>query len=374
MTRSPSWYVARARAMSGRELAWRASQTVRRHRPPEWRELDWHGGPWPAFLRGLGLDTKPDADRIAGGELCYWGRSATVDPHAPPWEEGPLPRSTDPKSRWELRRHQHLLALAAGGRERLCVEQLLDWVGRRPARDEGSAAAYEASHRLVTWSWALPLAAPAATQDELARIGMAFTADAALGRESPSLYSSANNHRLAELAGLLAFEAVTIDHAQWEQAWSEFEAELVRQTFADGGSREQAAGSSCTSSRSCGWPRSTHKPSARTWAGSQTAAGPRSTGSTRSREPTASRRPSATTRKTGSSASTSSSGGGHRCLPPTARGPRPQPGPRPPSARSESIVLRDSGYVVMRDGPVRLVVDVGPLDSARSPRTAMPTR
>ena len=205
------------------------------------RELDWQTGPWPAFVRGLDLDTTLDADRIAAGELSYWGRTTTIDPHAPPWSEGPLPHLSDPKARWELRRHQHLVSLAAGGRERLCIEQLLDWLARRPEPDEGSAGAYEASHRVVTWSWALPLSATAATPGELSLIDAAFTADAAAARERPSRYSSANNHRLAELAGLLAFEASRRACAVGA-AWADFETELLRQTYADGGSCEQATG------------------------------------------------------------------------------------------------------------------------------------
>jgi hypothetical protein len=240
MSRSARWYVARARAMSGRELAWRASRRLVRTRPDD-RAIDWHDGQWPAFVRGLAVDTADDAQRIAAGELCFWGRTAIVDPHAPPWDDGPFTWSTDPKCRWELRRHQHLFALAAGGHERLSIEQLLDWLTHRPAADEGAAAAYEAAHRVVGWSWALPFAAGRATPGELARISAALSADASLARRRPSLYSSANNHRLAELAGLLAFETLT-NRARWNETWADFERELLRQTFADGGSREQAAG------------------------------------------------------------------------------------------------------------------------------------
>lgn len=241
MSRSVTWYASRARAMSAREIAWRASQRVRRHPRPELRNIDWQNGPWPSFMRGLEVDAVPDAARIAAGELCFWGRTATVDAHAPPWTDGPFSWSTDPKSRWELRRQQHLFSLAAGGHGRLCIDQVLDWISRRPAPDEGAAAAYEAAHRVVGWSWALPFAATEAAPSELAHISAALAADASLARAQPSLYSSANNHRLAELAGLIAFEAIT-DRSGWGEVWAEFERQFLRQTFADGGSREQASG------------------------------------------------------------------------------------------------------------------------------------
>jgi hypothetical protein len=245
VSRTPTWYVARARAMSGREVAWRATRRLRRRRA-DVREVDWATGPWPALVRELVAestgDLAGDAQRIAEGHLCFWGRDGHVDPTSLPWGEGLFTWSADPKCRWELRRQQHLFALAAGGHARLCLDQMLDWLARRPPAGEGAAEAYEAAHRVVTWSWALPFAAADATEAERARIAAALSSEAELARERPSLYSSANNHRLAELAGRLAFEALTVDRSGWDDAWSELEREFVRQTFPDGGSREQAAG------------------------------------------------------------------------------------------------------------------------------------
>jgi uncharacterized heparinase superfamily protein len=367
VSRPATWYLSRARAMSGRELAWRASQGVRRRvvrRQPDLREIDWRGGRWPTFLRGLAVDVDHDAKRIAAGELCYWGRSTTIDPIAPPWEHGTLAWARDPKCRWELRRHQHLFPLAAGGHGRLCIAQMLDWLARRPPADEGAAAAYEAAHRVVTWSWALPFAAAEATPAELARISAALVSDASLSRERPSLYSSANNHRLAELAGLLALEALT-DGAHWNDVWRAFEREVVRQTFPDGGTREQAAGYLLYVLEIV-WVAGLYALAVGQDLGR---VGDRTEASLQWLDAVAGsdgepppfgddaedrfirvdyfqpRRASLT----GARLRTLLDGDPH--LQPSYAA----------SAREASCVLADSGYVVMRDGPVRLVVDVGPL-------------
>ncbi len=257
------WYVARARAMSPTEIGWRAASGLRRQlKPvrPEGRTFDWDTGPWPSLVRGLVADTRldlaGDARRIAGGELQFWGREVRVDPHAVPWCDGPFAAEAaagdtwahDPKCRFELQRQQHLVALAAGGCRanrpewaRLALDQMLDWIARQPVGNAFDTG-YEAAHRLVTWTWTLPFAFASASDTERSEIVDAFAAAAAGVRERPSLYSSANNHRLAELAGLLACEAVTAERAGWASLWSSFEAEVARQTFADGGSREQAGG------------------------------------------------------------------------------------------------------------------------------------
>jgi hypothetical protein len=364
MSRSATWYASRIRAMSAREIAWRASQRVRRHPPPEVREIDWHGGPWPSFVRGLAVDTTHDAERIAAGELCFWGRTATVDPHAPPWADGPFAWSADPKCRWELRRQQHLFPLAAGGHGRLCIEQLLDFLARRPAADEGAAAAYEAAHRVVGWSWALPFAAEDATPAELAQLSAALAAEASAMRTHPSLYSSANNHRLAELAGLLAFEALT-DRSGWDAVWAEFERQLVRQTFEDGGSREQASGYFLYVLEI-------------TWVAALYAqAVGRRLGRVADRAEAALEWLGATAGADGEPPPAGDDAE-DRFIRIDYFRPRQasllaarlraaldgQPGLRPPhssTAVTTSSILRDSGYVVMRDRSVRLVVDVGPL-------------
>ena len=261
MSAAPArWYLARLRAMSAPEIAWRVSSEVRRQLRPratDRRAVRWDAGPWPELVRHL-VDRSPhdfeaDAGRIAAGELRFWNREARVSPHAIPWERGPfaaeadvgLEWALDPKCVWELARAQHLLPLAAGAYRagnrawaRLCVEQMLD----PAAQADRGGSGYEAAHRLVSWLWALPLVADAVANEERDRLMQKLGETAGIVREHPSRYSSANNHRLAELVGLLAFELVADDMHAWRRVWAELEHEVTRQVFADGGSREQAAG------------------------------------------------------------------------------------------------------------------------------------
>ncbi len=262
------WYVARASAMSPAEVAWRAGTGIR-------LLLDGRraSGP-PADLaapgwRALVLETAERerdavlaaAERISGGELSFWGRRIRVDPERPEWLADPLSgerwtqgawRGTgrDPKPIWELHRQQHLVPLAAGAVlarrpdwARLVLGQALGWVERNRSQDGIAwASGYEASHRLVTWAFALPLVAEHATAGELERLSASVAEHRAFVEARPSRYSSANNHRLAELAGLLAGSALTPGAPGWDALWTELELEAVCQTYADGGSREQAAG------------------------------------------------------------------------------------------------------------------------------------
>jgi Heparinase II/III-like protein/Heparinase II/III N-terminus len=255
--------------MSPAELVWRARSGVRvrlldgrrgtgpaaRFDDPGWRAtvLELAERERDAVLRA--------AERIAAGELSLWGRRVDVDPEQPDWAADPLTGSAwthsawrgsgrDPKPIWELHRQQHLVPLAAGaalaGRAdwgRLAVAQALDWTEcNPPSAGIGWASGYEAAHRLVTWAFALPLVAEHADEAELARLGAAVADHRSFVAARPSRYSSANNHRLAELAGLLAGSHLTRGRPGWDDLWTELEFETARQTYGDGGSREQAAG------------------------------------------------------------------------------------------------------------------------------------
>jgi hypothetical protein len=239
--------------MTPREAAWRAASAVSLRvrplgsepiAPPTWR------GAWPERLRGLAR-TRPeqlaaDATRIAAGELDLWGRTLEIDPHRVAWDQHPVGPSADRKPGLELNRHQHLFPLAAGaalaGREdwaRLCCEQLLDWIEQHPPATWESG--YETAHRLVGWAWTVPLLGDALTDAELSRVSASYVGQVAFTAARPSRFSSANNHRLAELTGLIAAVAVGVD-LDWKQVWAELEEQVGLQTYADGGSREQSGG------------------------------------------------------------------------------------------------------------------------------------
>jgi hypothetical protein len=222
--------------MSAREVAWRAAAPIRsRLAPPPLRPPDWTTPGWTSLLRELAATapaaTVETAARIAAGERSVWGRAPTAD-------------EVDPKERWELERQQHLVPLALGAVAaerpewaRLCIDELLRWASSPHPGTSG----YEASHRLIGWAWTVPLVAGEASAAELDRIASAYAEDRRLVERTPSRYSSANNHRLAELVGLIA--ASTLDGGTgFEELWRELEDEVALQTYGDGGSREQAGG------------------------------------------------------------------------------------------------------------------------------------
>jgi hypothetical protein len=202
-----------------------------------------------------------DAQYIAGGRLEFWGRTFQVELGELDWLADPLTgarlpsgswrrSAADPKPLWELHRHQHVVPLAAGAvlgqRDdwaRLAVDHLLDWVANnQPGKGPGWISGYETAHRLAGWAFALPLLRSAIEPAEMQHLDTAFVRQCAFVASRPSRYSSANNHRICELVGLLAGARVGALGLEWGQLWQELEGEVDRQTYADGGSREQATG------------------------------------------------------------------------------------------------------------------------------------
>ena len=262
------WYVARIRAMSPREVLWRTGEVATR--PLRVARLRAAEPCWgdPAWSEALARLVEPqrdsfiaDAKRIADGRLELWGRPISVDLHELDWLADPFDGARAPGNSWrrwtrdakpllELHRQQHVVPLAFGAAlaerddwARLAVEHLLDWSARNPPpRGPGWWSGYETAHRLVGWTFALPLLRPMLDPGELASLNEAFIRQCTFVATRPSRFSSANNHRIAELVGLLAGVRIGALRLQWEALWRELEEEVERQTYADGGSREQTAG------------------------------------------------------------------------------------------------------------------------------------
>ncbi len=255
--------------MTPAELVWRAGSGLRARLIDRWGgagpEISFDNHAWKETLVSL---AEPEAsavleaaDRIARGELSFWGRRAEVDVQRPDWHADPLTGQSweesawrgsgrDPKPVWELNHLHHLVPLAAGAAlsehpewARVVIVQSLDWVDRNPRpAGIGWASGYEAAHRLIAWALSLPLVVEHASDDELSRLEAAFGEHQAFVAARPSRYSSANNHRLVELVGLLAASVLTPGSPDWDSLWAELVHEAERQTYADGGSREQAGG------------------------------------------------------------------------------------------------------------------------------------
>jgi hypothetical protein len=253
------WYSARLRAMTPAEIAWRGATEVRARLPAARAAAPrWGSGGFAELLDVLAATRRADLGReaagLAAGLVELWGRRTRFEgdwrahPAGGRWPEDGAWRSwrLDPKAIWELHRHQHVLALAAGGepeQRALAADLLAGWArAERPGGGgPGWTSPYETAHRLFAWPFVL------ARPDELERatvsaLAAAYAEQHTFVERRPSRFSSANNHRLAELVGLLAASLATNDALRWRDALRELEVEAERQTCSDGGSREQAGG------------------------------------------------------------------------------------------------------------------------------------
>jgi uncharacterized heparinase superfamily protein len=226
-----------------------------------------------------GLDRDQVAALLAVADELLAGRgqilgSPRTDLAAPDWEADGAPYGSPPrdlgdappggrslKHVWELSRHHTLTQLAAAyavsGDERYAIrvaELLRGWWARYDA-PVGIvwSSGVEAAERLLSWVWIRRLL------DGWPGVSSLFEGDPAALRQLwlhqdllarfPSRFTSANNHRLAEAAGLLAaasafpWFAASVRWAQ--QGQSVVEDELRLQVTACGLQREQATEYHC---------------------------------------------------------------------------------------------------------------------------------
>jgi hypothetical protein len=235
------WALGRVREMTPAEVPFRAAEQVRRRRdrgwtPPELPEsvLREPLPRWPVrpeALNALAADWKAslraDTDALLRSGFRLLGAwrpaSARTDFRLDPdsgrrWPDAPafdvdLRGAVDVKPAWELGRLQHLqvLALAAAlgdedARDAV-ISDLRSWLAAdRPGRGIAWAAGVEVACRTVS----LLVIAALIEVPEALRPAIWRTLDAH-GRwleRYPSLYSSANNHRVAELGALAALGAL----------------------------------------------------------------------------------------------------------------------------------------------------------------------
>ena len=253
------WYVARLRAMSPLELVYRASQALRR------RARRFQAGRGAPFE---GRDVRADADvaieyfdvrlRWRPSERLHWSRDYKSGHEAPPRFYGDLDyrdaaQVGDSKYTWELNRQQFAvpwaLEYARTGEERhaeAVAAVILDWIDANP-RYVGLnwCSSLELALRILSWGAALEIAASAEPiRRARPRIARSVAEQARYIRHTLSLHSSANNHLMGELVGLLA-AAVYFPETPRAGAHADFArdrllAEAVRQNCADGVNREQA--------------------------------------------------------------------------------------------------------------------------------------
>lgn len=152
----------------------------------------------------------------------------------------------DVKYVWEPNRLQDLALLAADWRLHQRPESLAavaagisSWhEANPPFGGVAWASGIEVALRSISLVLVLSLAGDGLSPEVTKQIGQILVASRSWLELFPSLYSSANNHRVAELVGLVAIGAATGgDTTQWMDA---LEAELLKQIFPDGSPAEQS--------------------------------------------------------------------------------------------------------------------------------------
>jgi hypothetical protein len=297
------WYANRLRSMGPAEVAWRVRREIasrvagarRGSEPPDsallasragWDELlaDFRasrGRPLILSRERVELAGRHDADGLAEvisaaarareRRFAYFGYPEVAFGDGIDWSHGgpgaasawPLlaaeridyrRQGPDPKWVWELNRLQHLTWLAqawlAEGDERAAEEaldQIDGWIGANPVGMGVSwHGGFEPGIRAVTLCLALQglRDAPALTPDRYRRAVRALAAMAGRSWSHRSLHSSANNHLLGEMAGVLAVSVMfpELRHApEWRRRATRMLArEAARQVLSDGAGAEQA--------------------------------------------------------------------------------------------------------------------------------------
>lgn len=213
------------------------------------------------------------ATAVAQGDVTVFGRRCATTPGGiPDWDVDPMtgyrwpqnycfdvrltPGTSPPvevKYVWELNRLVYLIPAAAHAAStgdeqvsQLCRAHLEDWIRTHPARrGVGWRSGIELAIRVLAIVTVLELTTtdPGAEPALEALAGRTVADHADWIRRFPSRYSSANNHRVAELAGLLIAASAYPDLAPAAEVdgwWTEFEATVLLQFHADGVPAEQA--------------------------------------------------------------------------------------------------------------------------------------
>ena len=285
-----AWYVGRLRAMSSREILHRVGEGIKRQawrrRKGGWERFDVGDGPvkssaaftvpfsaaWPEELL---LQARAAATATMTGTLQLLGQPWPASPRAllepAVWFVDPISGTRwpgaeqycfdvdfrhqtsrgDVKLVWELNRLQFLHSVAAlvlrGDREfgSFTVNVLLSWMAANPPfRGVNWSSGIELALRLVTVMIVVSAAGNSLGAEERRNIRSLVAAHAYwLGRYS-SLYSSANNHRVAEGLGLLVAGLLIPDVPGASANVSAGRALLAEapfsQFYADGTGREQS--------------------------------------------------------------------------------------------------------------------------------------
>ncbi|HXT38648.1 MAG TPA: heparinase II/III family protein [Candidatus Angelobacter sp.] len=286
---SPAWYWHRLRAMEPGEIVAHARKKLYRWQDAR-RLPDWSGSPLDsASPRGFPNIPNPDDAPVALREalasdakgilagrwkaFCHlelqvddppqWhkdhlaGRNLATQEIAFKLDHRELPDGADIKLIWELSRWHPLVRLAMAAHvladdraAAKCVGWLEDWVKHNPPyRGWNWTSALEVGMRLVQFTWIDALlqaqAAVCGYSGRLAQLRREILpAHVRFAWRYRSFGSSANNHLVGELTGLILALARWPELSHWATSLDELQTLLVREVLAqfaeDGGNREQA--------------------------------------------------------------------------------------------------------------------------------------
>jgi heparinase II/III-like protein len=232
------WYARRLERMSGREVVHRVAEHAKKMTDAR-RGFGWDGfssfeGPltgMPGLVPAPNAAAHPDVESIEAGTFRLlgqqWQGSTGAGPwyaQAGAWHLDPVSgnlwpgagtfafqvpyrhqrRFGDVKFVWELNRLQLLQVLAACGASRSAADILESWMEANPPFEGINwTAGIEAASRVVSVLVLLSLAPPEVRRHIDLPARRFLAAHVYWIARYPSLHSSANNHRVAELASLL---------------------------------------------------------------------------------------------------------------------------------------------------------------------------
>lgn len=282
-----SWYWHRLRAMDSSEIAGRIVEKTRAWSDPKKRgELDaFRLGPLNTsspFLPDAADATSQlkaklaeKAEAVRNGQWLLFGWKEVTMPDPPRWDWDPqhdrrapldepsssidhrrLANGADPRAIWEINRWSELVVLAQNAwlnqqpaDAKLAQRWLADWCDHNPmGHGINWTSALEVGIRLINFCWLDALLRACgdsevrSAQDQLA--SRVVPNHAWWIWRHRSFGSSANNHLIGELTGLVlaAHRWPSLMHIACcaEKAWQDLEKEVIRQFAADGGNHEQA--------------------------------------------------------------------------------------------------------------------------------------
>src|SRR4051812_24871741 len=278
------WYWHRLRSMEATEVVMHCRKKLLQaiDRPPARRICLENGSQFPTFTsprtasEAVASSLRQNAEAVMRGDWKFFGHHLLKVNDPPRWHRDylagidvstrasgfklnhrELPSGADIKLVWELSRWQHLARLAQAGwffkEERFaakCVQWLEDWVKCNPPYAGWNwTSALESGLRLIQFTWidAFIEQGPAFQGRELRLRALResiLLPHARFTWRYRSFGSSANNHLIGELAGLIVavvrwpdLAGACADLSRLQQLW---EHEVLSQFAEDGGNREQA--------------------------------------------------------------------------------------------------------------------------------------